>query len=192
VMLPRHHHSDPTGQARPSGDRSIADLRKELERRSEEFRHLHAVEGELDCPPTQEWWDACDRWLEAYDNLHDRLEDTEDAWRLIRRENAFSRLAYQSPAAKAFLDTRAGFKKPETPAEWGALAEATLRRDARERVLRRLVGKMLSEGVDPELVLALAHTHNQARCLPPLSGAEVERVVRWVVHRHVDRLEDAS
>ena len=63
------------------------------------------------------------------------------------------------------------------------------RGDQRGRTILRLTGKLLSTGIDPRLAAGLLHSHNRARCTPPLPATEVDRLVDWTCHRHADTLE---
>jgi len=78
-----------------------------------------------------------------------------------------------------------------TPRDWARIAQTPAAGASRRRLLARVSGKLLGSrgGVDPALVLALAHALNAHRCSPPLPSEEVERVVVWAAGRHA---EDAA
>jgi hypothetical protein len=72
---------------------------------------------------------------------------------------------------------------------WAGIAMTPARGDHRRTAILRLTGKLLADGVDPYLAGALIHSHNRARCIPPLPVAEVDSLIEWTCHRHADALE---
>lgn len=75
---------------------------------------------------------------------------------------------------------------------WADLAVTPARGPRRHRTILRLAGKLLSHGLDPRLTGALLHSHNRARCAPPLPAVEVDRLLDWTCHRHADALESRT
>ncbi len=80
----------------------------------------------------------------------------------------------------------------KTPRDWAKVARTRATDGRRAKALARLAGKLLSQGVDGELVVELMRAHDCFRSDPPLGGAEVERIVRWCASREADRLEEAA
>jgi hypothetical protein len=94
-----------------------------------------------------------------------------------------------SIARHVYGDARATAAKPTTPREWGDLALAAVPEDLRRLVVRRLAGKLLGAGLDPELALALLQSHNLVHARPPLPPEEVEHQVRLIARLQAKQIE---
>jgi hypothetical protein len=92
-------------------------------------------------------------------------------------------------ARQVFGDRTLATMKPSTPSEWADLAFAPVPEANRQYILRRLIGKLLSLGVDPEFALALLQAWNLVHCRPPLPPDEVDYQVRYVTRLHAEELE---
>ena len=147
--------------------------REELERRGATSRSAHLERERHRC--------RCDLALEAPD--HPVL------LREAREAHAREDQALEDQALE-FMSTIGG---PATTGQgWAKIAGTPAVGTSRMRAISRLSGKLLSQGVDGELVVELMRAQNRVRCLPPLGNTEVERIVRWVASREADRLEGAA
>jgi len=79
-----------------------------------------------------------------------------------------------------------------TPGHWARLARTPVKGKARRQMIARVAGRLLADGVDPEIVVALMQAQNSSRARPPLRSAAVVEVVRWVMAREIERLEVAA
>jgi hypothetical protein len=86
----------------------------------------------------------------------------------------------------AALDTsRDGDRTPPVRTEtWLGMIRGGLPEGERNQGLTRLVGHLLARGVEGRVVLELAHLVN-ARCRPPLTAREVDRVVDSIAGREI-------
>lgn len=82
--------------------------------------------------------------------------------------------------------------RARTPGHWARLARTPVYGKARRQMIARLAGRLLADGVDPEIVLALMLAQNTARARPPLRSATVVETVRWAMAREVEKLEAAA
>lgn len=67
---------------------------------------------------------------------------------------------------------------PSVPPEPSAIPEG-----ARNDKLTAKIGRWLRRGLSEDEVVILAHAYNQARCRPPLSDTEVDRIIRSISER---------
>ncbi|MEJ7655667.1 MAG: hypothetical protein WKF33_01390 [Thermoleophilaceae bacterium] len=79
-----------------------------------------------------------------------------------------------------------------TPGHWARLARTPVYGKARRQMIARLTGRLLADGVDPEVVHALMLGQNTARARPPLRSATVVETVRWAMARELEKLEAAA
>jgi len=82
--------------------------------------------------------------------------------------------------------------RARTPGHWARLARTPVKGKARRQMIARLAGRLLADGVDPEVVLALMQAQNTARARPPLRSAQVAETVRWAMARELEKLEAAA
>jgi len=78
------------------------------------------------------------------------------------------------------------------PGHWARLARTPVKGKARRQMIARVAGRLLADGVDPEIVLALMQAQNTARARPPLRTATVVETVRWMMSRELEKLEAAA
>jgi hypothetical protein len=84
--------------------------------------------------------------------------------------------------------------RPVTPAArpghpegfWEEFLSSQVTTGGRNQAITSVAGLLLRSGCAPSVVLALCQSWNEARCEPPLSELEVDRIVR-----SLDRLETA-
>jgi len=77
-------------------------------------------------------------------------------------------------------------------AYWRSLARGGVEEGQRNNTIASFAGHLLWHGVDPEVVLELLLTWNQARCQPPLDDDEVARVVASITKLHRREGEDGG
>ena len=82
--------------------------------------------------------------------------------------------------------------RARTPGHWARLARTPVYGKARRQTIARLAGRLLADGVDPEIVLALMQAQNTARARPSLRSATVVETVRWMMSRELEKLEAAA
>ena len=75
----------------------------------------------------------------------------------------------------------------DTDREWAQVAAKPAHGGRRTRLLLRIGGKLLSDGVGPRLVCALMFNCNRSLCCPPLQSFEVEKAWRWLIERRNTR-----
>ena len=133
-----------------------------------------------------------DEWLRALIRRDDamravRAVDANDE--TLAREDQSDAVSFAAARERIHAQRAARIMaRPETPADWAALARTPATGALRTQALRRLTGKLLAAGLDPHLVVELIHGHNAARCQPPLRHRDVERLVDDVCDWYVDRL----
>lgn len=85
-----------------------------------------------------------------------------------------------------------GVRKRTAAAEWLTVARDGVDEGARHVQLTRVVGHLLRKYVDVDLVGELAHLVNEHRFKPPLSTAEVDRVVDDIAAKELRRRRGAA
>jgi len=92
------------------------------------------------------------------------------------------------PLPEWFLEaTRASGQAGHSLKHWRRIVREGVPEGQRNSVLASFTGHLLWHGVDPEIVLDLMLTWNQARCRPPLPDDEVSRVVQSIARLHATR-----
>ena len=89
-------------------------------------------------------------------------------------------------------DTANGGHTAAPAAEWVPMVRNGLQAGERNNSITRLVGHMLRRYIDVDLAAELVHLVNQHHCNPPLSDAEVDRIVDSVAGRVLRRRRQRS
>jgi len=71
--------------------------------------------------------------------------------------------------------------------DWRKIVTRSVPEGQRNQTIASVTGHLLRHRVDPFVTLALITAWNSARCIPPLSDDEVERTVRSIASREVER-----
>lgn len=84
--------------------------------------------------------------------------------------------------------------QPETgtardPSEWRQLVAEGVYEGGRDVAVTRLTGHLMRRYVDPGVVHELVQAWNEARCQPPLSAAQVTKVVGSIARKELRRRE---
>jgi hypothetical protein len=167
---------------------NVEDLRRELARGLDE---LDAETARLDALPrskyrtSQHCWKLIGRTTMLARELRERAPGDEAVARYDRDVDLAglrSERAYQAVVTAP----------AKTPHDWAKVARTRTTGPRRRKALAKIAGKLLSQGVDGELVVELMRAQDRYRCDPPLGGAEVGRLVRWAASREADRLEEAA
>jgi hypothetical protein len=81
----------------------------------------------------------------------------------------------------------AGIPTPTPPEDWADLVAVGTAEGSRDVTIARITGHLLRRNVDPFVALELMRAWSQARCAPPLSDKDVERIVGSIAKAEVRR-----
>ena len=80
-----------------------------------------------------------------------------------------------------------GTNSAATVSDWRALVRDGVGEGARDCTIAKLAGYLLRRRIDPVVVLGLMQAWNTASCAPPLSAADVDRIVDSIAGRELAR-----